>query len=296
MRRTPFAVVVAAALVLAACGGDDDAEIEATDVSLVPATPPPTAPVPGVSLPAEAPTDLAATTIVEGSGRAAENGDAVLVRYVGRRIEDGEVFDSNYGGEPLTVTLGAGGVIPGWDEGLVGAQAGEQRQLDIPADLAYGATPTTAAGATTAAGGRPTGPLSFVVDVLAVFPPGDPTDAPTEEDVPTSEELHAGVVTEDIVVGDGPTVDVGMIALIRFVLARADNGAILRSTWDDQAPTQLVMAPSGQMDGMLEVATQVGRTGVDFVAVGELTHTAKFLALGLDLFEVSREPSKPDGQ
>ena len=51
-----------------------------------------------------------------------------------------------------------------------------------------------------------------------------------------------------------------MIALIRFVLARADNGAILRSTWDDQAPTQLVMAPSGQMDGMLEgmVGMKVG--------------------------------------
>jgi nicotinate-nucleotide pyrophosphorylase (carboxylating) len=37
----------------------------------------------------------------------------------------------------------------------------------------------------------------------------------------------------------------------------------------------------------LEVATQVGRTGVDFVAVGELTHSAKVLDLGLDLVEVS---------
>ena len=38
------------------------------------------------------------------------------------------------------------------------------------------------------------------------------------------------------------------------------NGTILRSTWDDQAPTQLVMAPSGQMDGMLEgmVGMKVG--------------------------------------
>ena len=262
MRRTPLAAVLAAVLTLAACGGgDDDAETEATDVSLVPATPPPTIPVPEVSLPDEAPTELAATTIVEGSGPAADNGDAVVVRYVGRRFEDGEVFDSNYGGEPLTVTLGAGGVIAGWDQGLVGAQAGEQLQLDIPADLAYGATPTTEAGATTVAGGgRPTGPLSFVVDVLAVFPPGDPADAPTQEDIPTSEEPHTEVVSEDLVVGDGPTVDVGMIALIRFVLARADNGTILRSTWDDQAPTQLVMAPSGQMDGMLEgmVGMKVG--------------------------------------
>jgi len=264
MRRPARASACAAALALtlAACGGDDDATgTDATELSLVPATPPPTVARPTVSLPAEAPTELAATTLVEGSGRAAEAGDAVLVRYVGRRYADGEVFDSNYDGEPLTVTLGSGGVIPGWDQGLVGARAGEQRQLDIPADLAYGPTPTTGAGATSvAAGGRPTGPLSFVIDVLAVLPPGDPADAPTAEDIPVSEEPLTEVVTEDLVVGDGATVDMGMTALVRFVLARADNGAVLRSTWDEPAPTQLILAPSGQMDGMIEgmVGMKVG--------------------------------------
>ena len=52
----------------------------------------------------------------------------------------------------------------------------------------------------------------------------------------------------------------GMTALVRFVLARADNGVILRSTWEEPVPTQLVLAPSGQMDGMVEgmVGMRVG--------------------------------------
>jgi peptidylprolyl isomerase len=283
MRRTPLAVAVAAVLTLVACGGDDDTAdgdaSTATDVTLVPATPPPTIPVPSVELPAEAPTELGVTTLAEGTGREAAEGDGVLVRYVGVSFETGQEFDNNFGGEPLSVTLGSGGVIPGWEQGLVGAKAGEQRQLDIPADLAYGPTPTTVAGATTVPGGRPTGPLSFVIDVLAVVPPVDPSAAPTAEDIPTlcpreatattgetvtgdastspsgsaACDAHTSeVVTEDLIEGDGATVDMGMTALVRFVLARADNGVVLRSTWSEQGPTQLVLAPTGQMDGMIE--------------------------------------------
>ena len=53
--------------------------------------------------------------------------------------EDGTEFDNSYDrGQPFPVVLGTGSVIPGWDEGLVGAQAGARIQLDIPAELAYG--------------------------------------------------------------------------------------------------------------------------------------------------------------
>ncbi len=258
--------MLALAVLVAACGDDDDGAIgEATatttpEMSLVPATPPPTVPVPSVELPAEAPTELQTTTLIEGSGREAAEGDALLVRYVGVSFETGETFDENFSGEPLPLTLGTGGVIAGWDQGLIGAQAGEQRQLDIPADLAYGPTPTTVAGGTTVPGGRPTGPLSFVVDVLAVVAPVDPEAEPTSEDVPVSDELTTEVITDDIVEGDGATLDMGMTALVHFVLARADNGVILRSTWQQGAPSQVIMAPSGQMDGMIEglVGMRVG--------------------------------------
>jgi peptidylprolyl isomerase len=102
--------------------------------------------------------------------------------------------------------------------------------------------------------------LTFVVDVVAVVPPVDPATEPTEEDIPVSDAPATEVVTEDLVEGDGPTVDVGMTALLHFVLARADNGVILRSTWSQGAPSQLILAPSGQMDGLVEglVGMRVG--------------------------------------
>jgi FKBP-type peptidyl-prolyl cis-trans isomerase len=49
------------------------------------------------------------------------------------------MFDSSISrGQPIPVVLGQGGVIPGWEEGLIGMQVGGRRQLVIPPDLAYG--------------------------------------------------------------------------------------------------------------------------------------------------------------
>ena len=118
---------------------------------------------PTVSVPAELPTELKVTTLTEGSGPKAQNGDFVRVYYVGVFTKDGTEFDSNYTkGSPFDVTLGAGGVIKGWDQGLVGTQAGGRYQLDIPSDLAYGPDDYN---------GIPGGSaLTFVVDVVAVTP------------------------------------------------------------------------------------------------------------------------------
>ena len=81
---------------------------------------------------------LAYYDIVTGEGAEAATGQTVLVHYSGW-LEDGTLFDSSVTrGEPLSVTLGAGGVIPGWEEGLVGMKVGGKRQLIIPPDLAYG--------------------------------------------------------------------------------------------------------------------------------------------------------------
>lgn len=79
-------------------------------------------------------------TLKEGSGSAAKNGDKLTVNYVGT-LKDGTKFDSSIDrGTPFTLTLGAGQVIKGWDEGLVGMKVGEERKLTVPPELGYGAS------------------------------------------------------------------------------------------------------------------------------------------------------------
>jgi FKBP-type peptidyl-prolyl cis-trans isomerase len=73
-----------------------------------------------------------------GDGETAEEGDLVTVHYTGT-LEDGTKFDSSLDrDEPYPFNLGAGMVIPGWDEGVAGMQVGGTRKLTIPPDLAYG--------------------------------------------------------------------------------------------------------------------------------------------------------------
>jgi FKBP-type peptidyl-prolyl cis-trans isomerase 2 len=67
----------------------------------------------------------------------ANAGDTVQVHYTGT-LDDGTQFDSSRGREPLEVRLGAGQVIPGFDEALTGMAAGDSKTVTIPADRAYG--------------------------------------------------------------------------------------------------------------------------------------------------------------
>ena len=72
-----------------------------------------------------------------GTGAAAKDGDQITVDYTGK-LQDGTVFDSSVGKTPFQFTLGAGQVIPGWDQGLLGMKVGGKRTLTIPPSLAYG--------------------------------------------------------------------------------------------------------------------------------------------------------------
>jgi FKBP-type peptidyl-prolyl cis-trans isomerase len=75
----------------------------------------------------------------EGTGEAAKKDDKVEVHYTGWLAKDGKKFDSSKDrGRPFTFTLGAGRVIKGWDEGVVGMKVGGKRKLMIPAKLGYG--------------------------------------------------------------------------------------------------------------------------------------------------------------
>lgn len=72
-----------------------------------------------------------------GDGDEAQSGDTVSVHYTGM-LEDGTEFDSSEGGQPFTFTIGTGGVIEGWEQGVPGMRVGGKRELTIAPELAYG--------------------------------------------------------------------------------------------------------------------------------------------------------------
>lgn len=84
------------------------------------------------------------TDLRAGTGATAVAGSQVTVNYTGwlydpsRSEQKGQQFDTSAGRQPLSFRLGAGQVIRGWDQGVVGMQVGGQRRLVIPPELAYG--------------------------------------------------------------------------------------------------------------------------------------------------------------
>jgi len=72
-----------------------------------------------------------------GTGTEAVAGDLVTVNYTGK-LANGTVFDTSVGKTPFEFVLGAGQVIPGWDQGVAGMKVGGKRILIIPPGLAYG--------------------------------------------------------------------------------------------------------------------------------------------------------------
>jgi FKBP-type peptidyl-prolyl cis-trans isomerase len=88
-----------------------------------------------------APKQLVAQDLIVGKGPAVKNGDKVSVQYVGVLYKNGKEFDSSWSRkkQAFDFTLGNGQVIKGWDQGVLGMQAGGRRKLIIPASLAYGA-------------------------------------------------------------------------------------------------------------------------------------------------------------
>ncbi|MFM8857306.1 MAG: FKBP-type peptidyl-prolyl cis-trans isomerase [Actinomycetota bacterium] len=237
--KRSLSFLAVASLALTACGGDSE-PIGSITLTSDPAD---DTGEPDVAIPDELPTELVITDITEGTGEAAKDGDTVYVYYVGVLSKDGTRFDGNFGQDPFPVTLGLGMVISGWDQGLIGAKAGGRRQLDIPADLAYGEQ-----GAGEAIG--PNEALSFVVDVVGIVPAIDATNEPTNE--LEARDAVTSVATNDLVDGSGDEAAEGDTVVVHLVAYRADTGERLQSTWESPQPLNLTLTSGATLDGFVQ--------------------------------------------
>ena len=143
---------------IAACGDDDEPTSGSGAESTATPTPTETASEAGIEaivqaigkdtkskpeIPApqgDPPPELVIRDIVPGKGPKAKEGDQVSMQYAGNSWSTGQQFDASWdrGAQPFPLQLGAGMVIPGWDQGIVGMRKGGRRLLIIPPDMGYG--------------------------------------------------------------------------------------------------------------------------------------------------------------
>ena len=169
--RTPIALI-SAVLILSGCASSDSqvevvptpaastgSVLTGTPVSVEVTGEAGSEPVVAIT-PGDPVTELQVTDVIVGEGDAVQAGAAVTAHYVGYGAATVQMFDSSWmRGEPATFPLP--NVILGWQEGLVGMQAGGRRLLVIPAELGYGNNPPPGSGIE--AGET----LIFVVDLVS---------------------------------------------------------------------------------------------------------------------------------
>ena len=188
------------ALSLTACGGDDTGVASPPSASKgLPAVTGGYGEKPTLSVPeADPDAQLRSAVLSEGDGPEVASGDLLVVDYLGQIWAEGEpeVFDNSYDrGVPTAFPIGTGGVIPAWDEVLVGVKAGSRVLMTVPPDKGYGAkgNPPTIEGTDT---------LIFVVDVIASYNKGS-----RAQGTPTGQTGAGGVVvTGDV--GAEPAVSI----------------------------------------------------------------------------------------
>ena len=125
-------LIVAAILLLTACGGQGPNETSGSAGSQA------------IALPSGELTDLTVIDVQVGSGEAVQRGDTAVVHYTGWLYDPnagnrrGAQFDSSMGGDTFSFQLGAGRVIRGWEESVDGMRVGGRRYLFLPPEYAYG--------------------------------------------------------------------------------------------------------------------------------------------------------------
>ncbi|MFG1807119.1 FKBP-type peptidyl-prolyl cis-trans isomerase [Streptomyces sp. NPDC049040] len=200
-------------------------------------------------------TDLAVKTLIPGKGAAVASGDYVQVNYLGQVWSTAKVFDTSFGKTPYTTQIGVQKVIPGWDQGLVGAKADSRVMLGIPPALGYGTTGNAQAGI------KGTDTLVFSVDVLKVYTGKDSakgkvvpqTDASlpkvgtnTDGKAPTitvpKSKAPTKLVSDYVLEGDGAVVKASDTLLVQYKGVLWDGGKDFDSSYSRNQLTDFPLA------------------------------------------------------
>jgi FKBP-type peptidyl-prolyl cis-trans isomerase len=255
LRRVAAALVVPLLLLTAACGSGKGSSASST-------------PLPAVTAGAkfgEKPTvakgsgnppgSLVVKTLSQGNGPTVNKNDFVSVNYLGQLWNSDQPFDNSFDkGQPFGIQVGAGQVIKGWDQGLVGQKAGSRIEMSIPPDLAYGAQgqpPTIPANAT----------LVFIVDILkstsgagtakgAVQPQNDAslptvgtnTDGKAPDITVPKASPPKGLVSKYVIEGTGPAVKSSDTVIVQYKGVLWEGGKQFDSSYDRGQPASFALS------------------------------------------------------
>ncbi len=172
----------------------------------------------------------------EGDGSEVVPGQIVAVNYTGWLVDD-TVFDSSVGRQPISLVVGAGEVIQGWDEGLQGMKLGGRRQLVIPAELAYG---DSGSGSI-----PPNSVLIFEVEMVEIS--DGPPEAPQTVDEGDFTVTNSGLKFYDFEEGSGPEIVPFSQVLVDYT-GWLEDGAMFDSSIGKQ-PFSVVVGTGSVIQG-----------------------------------------------
>jgi FKBP-type peptidyl-prolyl cis-trans isomerase len=201
------------------------------------------------------PEKLKVKVLKEGEGRKIQKADFITAHYSGQTWK-GKGFDNSYQRKlPSGFPIGVGGVIDGWDKGLVGQTVGSRVELVIPPEMGYGDSPPQGS----AIGKGDT--LVFTIDIKESVPmapqgekvPQDDSSLPTvgtntdaeapEITVPDGASAPEELVSKTIIKGSGDKVTAKDTVLVNYRAVEWDNPKSEISTWEGNPAAQMPRGP-----------------------------------------------------
>lgn len=250
---------VAAALVVpliitsaAACGGED----EGAAPGAVPAVSGADGKKPTIDKgEGEPPGKLQVKVLEKGDGRKVEKADFLTAHYAGQTWE-GKAFDDSYKRKkPSGFPIGVGGVVEGWDKGLVGKTVGSKVELVVPPEMAYGDQPPQ--GSAIKKGDT----LVFVIEIKDSVPMNPKGEKVPQEDealpqvgtntdakapkvtMPKGQDAPGELVSEPVIRGTGEKVGAKDTVLVNYKVVEWKRPEAMLDTWSGNPQAQMPAGP-----------------------------------------------------